>query len=97
GTGGFDIIAAFERFKDRIGHIHISNYDGREHLELRTGNLNLAAFLQHAGAAGYKEGFCLEIMPEYFPSGDEEYTVGLLKDNLDFIRQNLFFSKKKII
>lgn len=97
GTGGFDIITAFDRFQDRIGHIHISNYDGREHLELRTGNLNLAAFLQHAGAAGYKKGFCLEIMPEYFPSGDEEYTVGLLKDNLDFIRQNLFFSKKKII
>ena len=88
GTGGFDPIAAFDRFQDRIGHIHISNFDGREHLELRTGIIDMAAFLRHVISTGYAGGFCLEIMPEYFPSDDEEFTVKLLTENLDFIREH---------
>ena len=88
GTGGFDPIAAFDRFRDRIGHIHLSNFDGREHLELRTGIIDMAAFLRHVTGAGYAGGFCLEIMPEYFPSDNEELTVRLLKDNLGFIREH---------
>jgi len=86
GTGGIDPIAAFDRFRWKIGHIHLSNYDGREHLELRTGILDLAAFLRHVTRAGYRGDYCLEIMPEYFPSGDEEHTRKLLSDNLAFIR-----------
>jgi len=89
GTGGFDPITVFDRFKDKVEHIHISNFDGREHLELQTGIIDMAAFLRHVTDSGYTGGFCLEIMPEYFPSDDEELTVRLLKDNLNFIRNNL--------
>ena len=86
GTAGIDPIAAYDRLKLRIDHIHLSNYDGREHLELRTGNLDLAAFLRHVTASGYRGGYCLEIMPEYFPADDEDHTVKLLTENLEFIR-----------
>ncbi len=88
GTGGIDPIAAFDRFRGRIRHIHLSNYDGREHLELRTGMLDIAAFLRHVAAAGYTGDFCLEVMPDHFPSGDEEFTLRLLRDNLSFIREH---------
>ncbi len=89
GTAGIDPIAAFNRFQSRIGHIHLSNYDGREHLEIRTGFLDLAAFLRHTVRAGYRGGYCLEIMPEYFDSHDREYTLRLLSENLAFIRKEL--------
>ncbi|MDP8236667.1 MAG: sugar phosphate isomerase/epimerase family protein [Candidatus Erginobacter occultus] len=88
GTAGIDPIAAFERFRDRIGHIHLSNYDGREHLELQTGILDLAAFLHHTARSGYRGGYCLEIMPEYFDSHDSVHTIRLLSENLAFIRRH---------
>lgn len=88
GTAGIDPGGAFDRFREKIGHIHLSNYDGREHLELRTGWLDLAGFLRHVSAAGYRGGYCLEIMPEYFSSHDGDYTLRLLADNLAFIRRH---------
>jgi len=89
GTAGIDPISAFDRFRWKIGHIHLSNYDGREHLELRTGFLDLAAFLRHVTASGYRGGYCLEIMPEYFDSHDVDSTVRLLSENLAFIREGI--------
>ncbi len=88
GTGGFDPITVFDHFKDKVEHIHLSNFDGREHLELRTGKIDMGAFLRHVTNTGYTGGFCLEIMPEYFPSDNEEMTVELLTENLDFIREH---------
>ncbi len=89
GTGGIDPVAAFDRLRWKIRHIHLSNYDGREHLEMRTGILDLAGFLRHTTRSGYQGGYCLEIMPDYFPSADEEKTRRLLADNLALIRTAL--------
>lgn len=86
GTGGLDPIEVFDRLGARVVHIHLSNFDGREHLELRTGRLDLAAFLGHVEERGYRGSYCLEIMPRYFRSHDEEATLALLKDNLALIR-----------
>lgn len=88
GTGGLDPITIFDQFRDKIDHIHLSNFDGREHLELRIGKIDMGAFLRHVTTGGYTGGFCLEIMPEYFPSDNEELTVQLLTENLDFIRKH---------
>jgi sugar phosphate isomerase/epimerase len=88
-TGGFDPIAVFERLKERVVHVHLSNFDGREHVELRQGELDLAAFIRHLKESGYAGTLCLEIMPEYFPSEDESFTRRLLEDNLALIRENL--------
>lgn len=89
GTAGIDPILAFDRFRHQVRHIHLSNYDGREHLELRTGFLDLAAFLRHTARAGYRGGYCLELMPEHFDSHDRDYTLQLLADNLAFIRRHI--------
>lgn len=89
GTGGIDPVAAFDRWRWKVGHIHISNFDGREHLELRTGLLDLEGFLRHVSRSGYRGDYCLEIMPDYFPSEDEEKTRRLLADNLAFIREGI--------
>ena len=88
-TGGFDPVAAFDRLREKVVHVHLSNFDGREHLELRRGHIDIPRFIRHLGEKGYAGAFCLEIMPEYFPSHDEEYTRRLLGDNLALIRRNL--------
>ncbi len=89
GTGGIDPVSAFDRWRGKVEHIHISNFDGREHLELRTGLLDLEGFLRHVSRAGYRGDYCLEIMPDYFPSDDVEKTLRLLTDNLAFIRAGI--------
>lgn len=88
-TGGHDPIRIFDRFREKIRHIHLSNFDGREHLEVEDGLIDMEAFLFHIKESGYRGGVCLEIMPEYFPSENEQYTIALLKRNLQFIRRLL--------
>jgi len=88
-TGGYDPIRSFDRFRDKIRHIHLSNFDGREHLEVEAGLIDMAAFLTHIKESGYQGGVCLEIMPEYFPAEDEKKTIALLKRNRKFIRKFL--------
>ena len=89
GTGGLDPIEVFDRLGEKVAHIHLSNFDGREHVELRKGRLDLEGFLRHLAGWGYQGSYCLEIMPEYFPSHDERFTLELLKANLELIRTNI--------
>ena len=85
-TGGLDPLAVYDELGGRVVHIHLSNFDGREHLELRKGVLDIPRFIAHVCSQGFSGKFCLEIMPEYFPSEDEEFTVGMLRENLKLIR-----------
>jgi sugar phosphate isomerase/epimerase len=89
GTGGLDPIKVFNRLGERVAHVHLSNFDGREHIELRKGRLDLEGFLRHLSERGYHGSCCLEIIPEYFSSHDERFTFELLKANLELIRRNL--------
>ncbi len=85
GTGGLDPAEVFTRLGDRVKHIHLSNFDGREHLELRSGFLDLAGFLRRTAAESYSGGYCLELISERFPSREKEAVLALLRDNLAFI------------
>lgn len=91
-TGGFDPVSTFERIKDKVVHIHLSNFDGREHLELRKGVVDIPRFLRRLRESGYEGMLCLEMMPEYFPSEDEQFVRSLLKENLELIRENFALS-----
>ena len=88
-TGDYDPIRAFDVLGQRVVHVHLSNFDGKEHRELRRGVVDIAGFLRHLKTRGYQGDVCLEIMPESFPSEDEAATLAVLAANLAIIRENL--------
>jgi len=62
-TAGLDPVAAYERLKEGLVLVHVSNYDGREHQPLSTGLLDIGGFLSHLARDGYAGHVTLELMP----------------------------------
>jgi len=46
GTWGWDLLAVYEQLKERIVHVHLSDFDGQEHRLLGSGQLPLAELLR---------------------------------------------------
>lgn len=89
GTGGYDPVRAYDLLGERVAHVHLSNFDGKEHRELRRGELDIGRFLRHLKARGYPGDVALEISPGSFASEDEAATIETLAANLAIIRENL--------
>ena len=45
-TWGIEPVEVYEQFNGKVHHIHLSNFDGREHRRPEEGDLNLTAFLK---------------------------------------------------
>ena len=45
GTWGWDLLSVYGQLQDRIAHVHLSNYDSREHRPPSEGNLPLDALV----------------------------------------------------
>lgn len=78
GTWGYDLLAVYERLKARIAHVHLSNFDGREHRLLDQGHLPLGELLERLQKDGYKGAVSLEMGPETLQAEDE----GLVREHL---------------
>jgi sugar phosphate isomerase/epimerase len=89
GTGGYDPARVYDLLGERVAHVHLSNFDGQEHRELRKGEVEIAGFLRHLTAKGYAGDIALEISPGSFASEDESATVETLAANLAIIHDNL--------
>jgi len=89
GTGGYDPGRVYDLLGERVAHVHLSNFDGKEHRELRKGEVEIARFLRHLQAKGYAGDIALEISPASFASEDEAATIETLSANLAIIRENL--------
>lgn len=70
-TWGHDILSIYERVKSKVRHVHISNYNGKEHRLLWDGNLPLDAFLQRLRGDKFSGILCVELDPEPLEAGDE--------------------------
>lgn len=88
GTRGFDIIEAYERLKARIAHVHLSNYNGREHRLLDDGHLPLGQLLRRLRADGYRGIVTLEFSPRSLGGEDEGRVRANLERSLVFCRQH---------
>ena len=88
GTWGVDVLAAYERLADRVAHVHLSNYDGREHRLPHKGRLPLAQFLACLKADGYGGIVTLEVHPEALGAGDEGRVRQNLRAAVDFCRRH---------
>ncbi len=89
GTWGLDPVVIYEQLKDRVVHIHVSNFDGREHRLLEDGHLSLGMLLQHLNLAGYAGAVSVELNPEVLQAESEARVRAHLKAVVRFCRNHL--------
>lgn len=90
GTWGLDPVAVFRQWGERVKHIHLSNFDGREHRRPEAGHLPLAAFLGEVARSGYAHTITLELHGDTLDAGQPDaHIVGLLRDSLTYCREAL--------
>ncbi len=87
-TWGHDILAVYGQVKDRVRHVHLSNYNGKEHRLLWDGILPLAAFLNRLRDDRFPGILCVELDPEPLEAGNEEKALQNLTRCAEFCRQH---------
>lgn len=88
GTWGMEPADVYDRFGGKIRHVHLSNYDGREHRRPEAGRLHLDRLLARLGADGFPGTVSLELHPDTLDAGgDDDRVVGLLTESLRRCRE----------
>lgn len=64
GAGGRDIGSAYARLKEKVIHIHLSNFNGKEHRLLNDGFLPISDLLTTLCSNGYNGAVVLEPSPD---------------------------------
>jgi sugar phosphate isomerase/epimerase len=88
GTWGTNPIAVYERLKRHVIHVHLSNFDGREHRSPPDGNLPLGDLLRSLAHDGYRGAVSVESSPDALDAQDERRCRAALKRALDFCREH---------
>ena len=83
-----DVLALYERLKERIVHLHLSDYDGREHRLPGQGHLPLAELLQRMSLDGYCGAIVIETCPQALGAGDDKQVRKKLGEALQFCREH---------
>jgi sugar phosphate isomerase/epimerase len=90
GTWDLDPTEALAASAERIGHVHLSDFDGREHRLPGEGRLRLDRFLAALAASGYAGAVSMEVLPEVLDAGRPDASVlARLRAGLAFIRRGL--------
>jgi sugar phosphate isomerase/epimerase len=86
-TWGIEPSDVYPSLSGYVRHVHLSNYDGREHRRPEVGRLHLDRFLAQLAADGYDGAVTLELHPDTLDAGkDDEHIVALLADSLRLCR-----------
>lgn len=88
GTWGLDLLAVYERLKERIVHVHLSNFDGREHRRPEQGDLPLAELLQRLARDRYSGSVALELGPDVLEAEDAGKVRAHLRRAVNFCREH---------
>ncbi len=86
GTWGLEPVTVYEELKERIAHIHLANFDGREHRSPPDGHLKLDLLLQRMAQDGYQGAISVEGHPNAFEAEDEAKCRVALARALSFCR-----------
>jgi len=87
GTWGIDPSAAYAHWRDKVGHIHLSNFDGREHRRPEAGQLKLDQLLARLAEDGYAGAISFELHPDALEAGaPDKRVVTLLSESLSQCR-----------
>ena len=88
GTWGMDPLAVYDQLRERVVHVHLSNYDGREHRSPPDGRLPLGALLQRLAGDNYQGVITVETDPSGMDAEDEETCLAALRRALAFCREH---------
>ena len=88
GTWGLDPLAAYDRLRERVVHVHLSNYDGREHRSPPDGHLPLGKLLRRLARDDYSGAITVETGPEAMDAADEARCLSALRRALAFCREH---------
>ena len=88
GTWGMDLLAVYAQLKERIIHVHLSNFDGREHRLPENGHLPLGQLLEQLAQDGYQGAVSLEFCPEALQAENEAQVLEHLRRSLGFCREH---------
>jgi sugar phosphate isomerase/epimerase len=90
GTWGLDPLAVYERLRERVAHVHLSNFDGREHRSPPDGHLPLADLLRRLARDGYQGAITVETGPDALNAEDEAKCTSALRRALSFCREHFY-------
>jgi sugar phosphate isomerase/epimerase len=88
-TWGTDLLAAYARLRDQLVHVHLSNFDGREHRLPDAGDLPLDVLLQQLAAGGFVGTVTVECDPSAMEAASPARASVAAQQALDFCRSNL--------
>jgi sugar phosphate isomerase/epimerase len=88
GTWGMDPRAVYEQLRERVAHVHLSNFDGREHRSPVDGHLPLAELLGLMARDGYPGTITVETCPEALGAEDGAKCLAALRRALAFCRDH---------
>lgn len=86
GTFGIDPAEIYPPLKGRIVHVHLSNFDGKEHRPPWDGHLDLARFLRLLSEEGYRGAVSIECDPVTLNAWSGPLCLETLKRALSFCR-----------
>ena len=87
GTWGLDPERYYEAANGRVHHIHLSNFDGREHRRPEDGHLRLGRLLSRLTASGYGGAVTLELHPDALEAGAPDARVqAVMAESLAYCR-----------
>lgn len=75
GTWGAEPADVYRRWNERVRHVHLSNFDGREHRAPEHGRLHLDRLLADLSADGYDGAVSLELSPDALDAGSDDDAV----------------------
>jgi sugar phosphate isomerase/epimerase len=88
GTWGMDPSEIFVRWGKRVKHVHLSNFNGREHRRPEDGQLHLDRLLKRMAETGYNHSVSLELHPDALAAGsDDAHVCNLLSASLERCRE----------
>lgn len=87
GTWGINPSTTYATWNEQVGHIHLSNYNGREHRRPEHGELDLERFIQTLVAHKYNGSVSLELHPDALGAGKEDaHVIALMRGSLNHCR-----------
>lgn len=87
GTWGLEADDVYPRWAGKVGHVHLSNFDGREHIRPENGRLKLDKFLKSLAESNYSGVVTLELQPNDLGAGEaDEVIIGRLRTSLSHCR-----------
>ncbi len=88
GTRGLDPLAVYEELKERVAHVHLSDFKETEHLLPGDGHLPLGELLERLARDGYGGAVTVELGPEALHAEDETRVKERLRQAVVFCREH---------